>query len=152
MVRLDRGVFRFASLTPRPLGELPLDAHGAAWEVDVLDAEREQLADPEPEPGLGEDHGPVALRHGPGERRDLLDRQRHDRLPFMSGRLDADDGRGGHQSVEDRGPVHTPEQPDRLSQGGRASTLDRSVAHVADLVQLAAPEHRVVEDVEHRPA
>jgi hypothetical protein len=89
---LRPGRLRFAWLDLRPLGELPLDPHGAAQEVDVLDAEREQLADPEPEPGLSEDHGPVALRHGPGERRDLLDRQRHDPLPLMSGKLDADDG------------------------------------------------------------
>jgi hypothetical protein len=89
---LRPGSLRLAPRTLRPLGELPLDPHGAAQEVDVLDAEREQLADPEPEPGLSEDHRPVALRHGPGERRDLLDRQRHDPLPLMSGKLDADDG------------------------------------------------------------
>src|SRR3712207_5140043 len=86
------GRLRFASLALRPLGELPLDSHGAAQEVDVLDAEREQLADPEPEPGLSEDHGSVAVWHGPGERRDLLDRQRHDPLPLVPRKLDADDG------------------------------------------------------------
>ena len=39
-------------------GELPLDPNGPPQEVDVRHAESEQFADPEPEPGLGEDHGP----------------------------------------------------------------------------------------------
>jgi hypothetical protein len=101
------------------LGDLPLDAHGAAEEIDVLDAERKELADPEPEPGLGEDHGPVALRHSPGERRHLLDRQRHDPLPLVPRKLDADDRRCRHEPVEDRRAVHAAEQSNSLPHGGR---------------------------------
>jgi hypothetical protein len=86
------GSLRPAPLALRPLGELPLDPHAATQEVDGLDAEREQLADPKPEPGLSEDHGPVAAPAWPGPAPRPADGQRHDPLRLISRKLDADDG------------------------------------------------------------
>lgn len=58
-----------------------LDPHKAGGEVDVLDAQREQLAEAQTQPGLGDDHGAVAGGNGIGERADLVDGERHDAFP-----------------------------------------------------------------------
>ena len=84
-----------------PGSDLLHDPDRSAQEVDVLDPQRQQLSDPQPEPGLGDDHGPVALGHGVRKGLHLLDGERNHTFPLVPGELHSHDGRGGHEPVED---------------------------------------------------
>lgn len=68
--------------------------------------ESHQFADAESEPGLGDDHRPVPLRHGVEERAHSSAVSGTTRSRVAAGELQPDDGRGGNEAVEHRSRVH----------------------------------------------
>jgi hypothetical protein len=64
--------------------DLPLDSSGPPKEVDIVDAQRQQFANPQTQTGLREDHRLASWRHSLRHLPDLLDRQWH--KPLAAGR------------------------------------------------------------------
>jgi len=64
-------------------------------------AQSQQFTDPQPEPGLRGDHGPVPGRHRLGQCVHLLDGQRDDPLPVVVGQPDPHHRGVRHQPIQD---------------------------------------------------
>ena len=64
-----------------------------------LEAQGQQLADPQAEAGLGEHHRPVACRQRVSEGANLLDRQRHYAITDVARQLQSDRWRRGDEAV-----------------------------------------------------
>lgn len=90
--------------------ELVAHADRATQEVDIGDAQREQLGDAQPEPRLREHQRAGAVGHLLGEHGDLDDGERDDTLPLCLGQGHPPDRRAGDEPVGDRTAVDRSQQ------------------------------------------